>query len=60
MHMMFSCSHKFNIYLQQKSFNKRYIKASRRRGGPGPSLKDYFLQVRTSMEDYFLQVRTSL
>jgi hypothetical protein len=28
---MFSCSYKFNIYLQQHSFNKRYIKASRRR-----------------------------
>jgi hypothetical protein len=31
---MFSCSHKFNIYLQQKSFNKRYIIASKRRERP--------------------------
>jgi hypothetical protein len=28
---MFSYSHKFKIYLQQNSFNKRYIKASRTR-----------------------------
>jgi hypothetical protein len=38
MHIMFSCSHKSNIYLQQKSFNKRYIKASRRRDGSWTTL----------------------
>jgi hypothetical protein len=31
---MFNCLHNFNIYLQQKSFNKKYIKASRRRERP--------------------------
>jgi hypothetical protein len=35
---MFSTSHKFNIYLQQKSFNKRYIKANRRRERPWTTL----------------------
>jgi hypothetical protein len=34
MHIIFSYSHKFNIYLQQKSFNKKYTKASRRRERP--------------------------
>jgi hypothetical protein len=31
MHIKFRCSHKFNIYLQQKPLNKRYIIASKRR-----------------------------
>jgi hypothetical protein len=35
---MFSCSHKFNIYLQQKSFNKRYTIACRRRRRPWTTL----------------------
>jgi hypothetical protein len=37
-HIKFSCSHKFNIYLQQKSLNKRYIIASRRRERPWTTL----------------------
>jgi hypothetical protein len=37
MHIKFSCSHKFNIYLQL-SFNKRYIIASRRRERPWTTL----------------------
>jgi hypothetical protein len=39
MHIKFSCSHTFNIYLQQKSFNKRYIIAIRKRERPWTTLE---------------------
>jgi hypothetical protein len=38
MHIKSNCSHKFNIYLQQKSFNERYIIASGRRERPWTTL----------------------
>jgi hypothetical protein len=40
MYIKLNCSHKFNIYLQQKSFNKRYIIASRRRERPWTTLRE--------------------
>jgi hypothetical protein len=46
MHIKFSCSYKFNIYLQQV-IQQKLVEEGR---DLGPPLNDYFLKVRTSLE----------